>query len=59
MTFQDFFGSEGDVAKLLPRPKCPECGMNMLAAGPEHDGKRTFECLRCGHNEEKKLKKTS
>jgi hypothetical protein len=45
--------------ELLPigRPRCPKCQMRMItanvAAGPEGFEHRTFDCLRCGHTEEK------
>jgi hypothetical protein len=45
--------------ELLPigRPRCPECQTRMITAalvqGPEGFEHRTFECLHCGHTEEK------
>ena len=41
---------EGYVAKAPPRPKCPECGMNMLMFTAD-DGMKKMECLRCGHTD--------
>jgi hypothetical protein len=43
----------------INRPRCPKCGMRMVrtpvtvaAEGFEY---RTFECLKCGHGETKKM----
>jgi hypothetical protein len=45
--------------ELLPigRPRCPKCKMRMItaniSAGPEGFEHRIFDCVRCGHTEEK------
>ena len=36
----------------LIRPTCPKCGMNMIATS-KTNAKQAFECLRCGHLEQK------
>lgn len=36
-----------------PRPRCPKCGMNMIAIEPVANKKQKFECLRCGHQEDR------
>ena len=47
--------------ELLPiqRPRCPKCQMRMISAGvtPESEGfeSRTFECMKCGHTETRRL----
>jgi tRNA(Ile2) C34 agmatinyltransferase TiaS len=33
---------------LTPRPHCPECRMRMISIAAAQ-GKRSYECLRCGH----------
>jgi transcription elongation factor Elf1 len=45
--------------ELLPigRPRCPKCKARMVTTAlveePEGFERRTFECQRCGHSEEK------
>jgi hypothetical protein len=47
--------------ELLPigRPRCPKCTTRMITTnvspGPEGFEHRTFECLKCGHTNEKVL----
>jgi len=36
----------------LIRPICPKCAMNMVAL-PKTTTKQTYECLRCGHIEQR------
>jgi DNA-directed RNA polymerase subunit RPC12/RpoP len=33
---------------ITPRPRCPECRMRMIAITAAQ-GKRSYQCLRCGH----------
>jgi hypothetical protein len=48
-------GSDEGADMPLVRPDCPKCSMHMIAASEVKDGKQTFECLRCGYTEERKV----
>jgi Zn ribbon nucleic-acid-binding protein len=45
--------------EFLPmgRPRCPQCQTRMITSAlseePEGFERRTFECLKCGHSEQK------
>jgi hypothetical protein len=58
-THQGVANLEKHDPELLPigRPRCPKCHTRMvttaLVDGPEGFEHRTFECLKCGHSEEK------
>ena len=43
------------MPKYIQRPPCPKCGMKMIAATPIKDSKQTVECLRCAHQETRRV----
>ena len=45
----DFYDPKAEPWDDDPRPRCPNCGMRMIAniVGAI----RIFECLRCGHSQ--------
>ena len=34
---------------------CPKCGMNMIATSEQSNSRQDFQCLRCGHQETRRL----
>jgi predicted RNA-binding Zn-ribbon protein involved in translation (DUF1610 family) len=47
------------MSAILPRttsrPACPKCGMHMIATTEIRNSKQTFKCLRCDHEEIRKV----
>jgi hypothetical protein len=43
------------MPKRSCRPACPKCDMHMIATTEIRNSKQTFKCLRCDHEEIRKV----